>query len=54
MFHLSQLLFVVGHIVIKHIVFPELVEQEWKRLKDEKELGSSRDCLLMRIIDVLF
>ena len=52
-FHLSQLLFVAGHIAIKHIVFPELVEQEWKRLKDDKELGSSRDCLLMRIIDVL-
>lgn len=38
-FHLSQLLFVVGHVAIKHIVFLELVEREWKRQKDEKELG---------------
>lgn len=42
-FHLSQLLFVVGHVAIKHIVFLELVEREWKRQKDEKELGLSRD-----------
>jgi condensin complex subunit 1 len=39
-FHLSQLLFVVGHVAIKHIVFLELVEREWKRQKDEKELGN--------------
>jgi len=38
-FHLSQLLFVVGHVAIKHIVFLELVEREWKRQKDEKQLG---------------
>ncbi|KAF8137642.1 non-SMC mitotic condensation complex subunit 1-domain-containing protein [Boletus edulis] len=38
-FHLSQLLFVVGHVAIKHIVFLELVEREWKRQKDEKELA---------------
>ncbi|KAG2156915.1 non-SMC mitotic condensation complex subunit 1-domain-containing protein [Suillus bovinus] len=37
-FHLSQLLFVVGHVAIKHIVFLELVEREWKRQKDEKQL----------------
>ncbi|EGO04014.1 hypothetical protein SERLA73DRAFT_69808 [Serpula lacrymans var. lacrymans S7.3] len=36
-FHLSQLLFVVGHVAIKHIVFLELVEREWKRQKDEKQ-----------------
>lgn len=35
-FELSQLLFVVGHVAIKHIVFLELVEREWKRQKDEK------------------
>ncbi|KIJ62112.1 hypothetical protein HYDPIDRAFT_30664 [Hydnomerulius pinastri MD-312] len=38
-FLLSQLLFVVGHVAIKHIVFLELVEREWKRQKDEKELA---------------
>ncbi|KAJ7454842.1 non-SMC mitotic condensation complex subunit 1-domain-containing protein [Mycena latifolia] len=36
-FELSQLLFVVGHVVIKHIVYLELVEREWKRQKDEKD-----------------
>lgn len=40
-FQLGQLLFVVGHVAIKHIVFLELVEREWKRQKDEKELGGS-------------
>ncbi|KAI6115366.1 non-SMC mitotic condensation complex subunit 1-domain-containing protein [Pisolithus croceorrhizus] len=38
-FQLSQLLFVVGHVAIKHIVFLELVEREWKRQKDEKDLA---------------
>ncbi|KAH7887142.1 non-SMC mitotic condensation complex subunit 1-domain-containing protein [Phlebopus sp. FC_14] len=38
-FQLSQLLFVVGHVAVKHIVFLELVEREWKRQKDEKELA---------------
>jgi condensin complex subunit 1 len=32
-FQLSQLLFVVGHVAIKQIVFLELVEREWKRQK---------------------
>lgn len=35
-FELSQLLFVVGHVAIKHIAYLELVEREWKRQKDEK------------------
>ena len=39
-FELSQLLFVVGHVAIKHIVYLELVEREWKRQKQEKELGA--------------
>lgn len=39
-FELSQLLFVVGHVAIKHIVFLELVEREWKRQKDDKQTGS--------------
>ena len=38
-FELSQLLFIVGHVAIKHIVYLELVEREWKRQKQEKELG---------------
>ena len=41
-FELSQLLFVVGHVAIKHIVYLELVEREWKRQKQEKELGERR------------
>ncbi|KAF9558299.1 ARM repeat-containing protein, partial [Agrocybe pediades] len=36
-FEMSQLLFVVGHVAIKHVVFLELVEREWKRQKDEKQ-----------------
>ncbi|KAI0074195.1 hypothetical protein K474DRAFT_1665696 [Panus rudis PR-1116 ss-1] len=36
-FELSQLLFVVGHVAIKHIVYLELVEREWKRQKHERE-----------------
>ena len=43
-FELSQLLFVVGHVAIKQIVFLELVEREWKRQKHEKEMGK---CLLV-------
>lgn len=39
-FALSQLLFVVGHVAIKHIVYLELVEREWKRQKHEKEAGT--------------
>lgn len=38
-FELSQLLFIVGHVAIKHIVFLELIEREWKRQKDEKAAG---------------
>ena len=53
-FHLSQLLFVVGHVAIKHIVFLELVEREWKRQKDEKELGTSRDYSLASNADTFF
>ncbi|KAJ3479305.1 hypothetical protein NLI96_g9147 [Meripilus lineatus] len=36
-FELSQLLFVVGHVAIKHIVFLELVERELKGQKHERE-----------------
>src|ERR1700722_12804461 len=38
-FELSQLLFFVGHVALKHIVFLELIEREWKRQKDEKQTG---------------
>lgn len=38
-FELSQLIFIVGHVAIKQIVFLELVEREWKRQKDEKQIG---------------
>ncbi|EIN08162.1 hypothetical protein PUNSTDRAFT_102926 [Punctularia strigosozonata HHB-11173 SS5] len=38
-FQLSQLLFIVGHVAIKHIVYLELVEREWKRQKDEKAMA---------------
>lgn len=38
-FVLSQLVFVVGHVAIKQIVFLELVEREWKRQKHEREVG---------------
>lgn len=39
---LAQLVFVVGHVAIKHIVYLELVEREFKRRKDEKAKGESR------------
>jgi condensin complex subunit 1 len=38
-FALAQLLFVVGHVALKHIVYLELVEREFKRRKDEKAKG---------------
>lgn len=38
-FELAQLLFVVGHVAIKQIVYLELVERELKRQKDEKQTG---------------
>ena len=46
-FELSQLLFIVGHVAIKHIVFLELVEREWKRQKDERQAGKSLSLLLL-------
>ncbi|KAH9976338.1 non-SMC mitotic condensation complex subunit 1 [Lactifluus volemus] len=50
-FELSQLLFVVGHVVVKHIVYSELVECEWKRQEQEKELDM---CLLTCMNGCLF
>ena len=40
-FPLAQLVFVVGHVAMKHIVYLELVEREFKRRKDEKAKGQS-------------
>ena len=39
-FELSQLLFVVGHVAIKHIAYLELVERELKRQKGVLEAGA--------------
>jgi condensin complex subunit 1 len=39
---LAQLVFVVGHVSIKHIVYLELVEREVKRQKDETSKGEKR------------
>ena len=41
-FELSQLLFVVGHVAIKHIAYLELVERELKRQKGALEAGGWR------------
>ena len=46
-FTLAQLLFIVGHVAIKQIVFLELVEREWKRQKHEREAGQSLLDLLL-------
>lgn len=50
-FTLAQLVFVVGHVAIKHIVYLELVEREFKRRKDEKAKGTSYSCGFLRILD---
>ncbi|KAH9976290.1 hypothetical protein BGW80DRAFT_911242 [Lactifluus volemus] len=47
-FELSQLLFVVGHVAVKHIVYLELVEREWKCQKQVKELGVPETTLRVR------
>lgn len=48
-FELSQLIFVVGHVAIKHIAFLELIEREWKRQKDEKQAGKLSLRVLKKI-----
>lgn len=40
-FELSQLLFVVGHVAMKQIVFLEIIEREMKRQKDVAAAGAS-------------
>jgi condensin complex subunit 1 len=48
-FELSQLLFVVGHVAIKHIAYLELVERELKRQKGDKEAGNVHIRLLVQL-----
>ena len=40
-FTLAQLVFVVGHVAIKHLVYMELIEREMKRRKDVAAKGES-------------
>ncbi|KAJ9119099.1 hypothetical protein QFC22_003590 [Naganishia vaughanmartiniae] len=42
-FKLAKLIFVVGHVAIKHIVYLELVEREFKRRKDEAAKATAAD-----------
>ena len=49
-FQLSQLIFIVGHVAFKHIVYLELVERELKRRKDVNSKGR-RDSLLLGCMD---
>jgi condensin complex subunit 1 len=39
-FKLSQLVFVVGHVAIKHVVYLELIERELKRRKEASAKGA--------------
>ena len=43
-FSLAQLVFAVGHVAMKHIVYLELVEREFKRRKDETAKGKRPWC----------
>lgn len=47
-FRIAQMVFVVGHVALKHIVYLELVEREFKRRKDEKAKGKSSLASLIR------
>lgn len=49
-FELSQLLFVVGHVAIKHIVFLELVERELKGQKHERETGEPQSSISFDVV----
>jgi condensin complex subunit 1 len=49
-FKLAQLIFVVGHVAIKHIVYLELVEREFKRRKDEVAKGGSHSSIIEQAI----
>lgn len=49
-FKIAQMVFVVGHVALKHIVYLELVEREFKRRKDEKAKGRSNLASLSAIL----
>lgn len=46
-FELGQLVFVVGHVAMKHIVYLELVERELKRRKEEQAARRELGCWLV-------
>jgi hypothetical protein len=53
-FKLSQLVFVVGHVAIKHIVYLELIERELKRRKEVSTKGTLtvRDLYILSLIEL--
>lgn len=51
-FGMAQLVFAVGHTAIKHIVYLELVEREFKRRKDETA-KRERLCVLLNVIELM-
>lgn len=53
-FKIAQMVFVVGHVALKHIVYLELVEREFKRRKDEKAKGKSNLASLSAILLVKY
>jgi condensin complex subunit 1 len=52
-FKLAQLVFAVGHVAVKHIVYLELVEREFKRRKDANAKGQSRSLWPLLSSEVL-
>lgn len=52
-FVMSQMIFVVGHVALKQLVFMEVVEREWKRQKDEKLAGKSSAALRRMLLSDL-
>lgn len=51
-FNLSQLVFVVGHVAIKHIVYLEIVERDLKRRKDGGNQGEECPMADLQTSDV--
>jgi condensin complex subunit 1 len=49
-FLLSQLVFVVGHVAIKHLVYLELIERELRRRKDVDAKGQLNYYAFMLIL----
>jgi condensin complex subunit 1 len=53
-FNLAKLIFAIGHVSIKHIVYLELVEREFKRRKDEVAKGKTRTIpISLQVADTL-